>query len=257
MRSRGFTRVLVGFAVSSAVAVGVIFAGTAPAAAAPLAPPLSVSVDNDVITFTITNPNPRFSLVNCTPAIVDLRNVPGVISDPSSILTPGVLEYPEVESPLSLFGVTPQQTLTRAVPVLPGIYGVVGACVSIPELAAGLISGNIPIPTISLPHVVIVGGSLGSVGSSASADGNGSLAGSLEGMGFETLNEVIDRLLEIYAGSSEVGSSDNGSTGSLTGSLSNGSSSSTGSNSGSGSESGSVHFDFNTGSGSNAFSLGS
>ncbi|MCJ0906392.1 hypothetical protein [Rhodococcus sp. ARC_M6] len=238
MRSRGFKRVLGGVAVSSAAAIGLTFAGTTSAVAAPLAPPLEVSVDGADITFTISNPNRPLSFVNCTPAVVDLQKLPGIINDPASILTPGVLEYPLVESPLSLFGVLPQRSLTETVTVSPGIYGVVGACVSIPELTAGLISGNIPIPTISLPEVVFVGsplGSLGSSGSVGSSDGGaGSVSGSLEDLGFETLNDVIAEVLRIQAGiqagSSELGSSNGGS---LTGS------------------------DFETGSGSNVFSLGS
>ncbi|NMM89402.1 hypothetical protein B2J88_34540 [Rhodococcus sp. SRB_17] len=201
--------------------------------AAPLAPPLEVSVADNDITFTLENPNPRFSFINCTPAIVEIGKLPGIINDPLSILTPGVLEYPRVENPLDLFGVSPQGTLTETVTVSPGIYGVVGACVSIIDLAAGLISGNIPIPTISLPELVLVGsplGSLGSSGSVGSSDGGaGSVSGSLEGLGFETLNDVIAEVLRIQAGiqagSSELGSSNSGSLGSLTGSLSNGSSS--------------------------------
>ncbi|MDI9914044.1 hypothetical protein [Rhodococcus sp. IEGM 1379] len=237
MHSRGFKRVLGGVAISSAAAIGLTFAGTTSALAAPLAPPLEVSVADNDITFTLTNPNPRFSFINCTPVVVAVGKLPGIINDPASILTPGVLEYPLVESPLDLFGVLPQRSLTETVTVSPGIYGVVGACVSIPELTAGLISGNIPIPTISLPEVVLVGsplGSLGSSGSVGSSDGGaGSLSGSLEGLGFETLNDVIAEVLRIQAGiqagSSELGSSNSGSlgslTGSLTGSLSNGSSS--------------------------------
>ncbi|OYD67048.1 hypothetical protein [Rhodococcus sp. OK302] len=233
MRSRRFKRVLGGVAVSSAATIGLTFAGTTSAVAAPLAPPLEVSVADNDITFTLKNPNPRFSFINCTPAIVEIGKLPGIINDPLSILTPGVLEYPRVENPLDLFGVSPQGTLTETVTVSPGIYGVVGACVSIIDLAAGLISGNIPIPTISLPEVVLVGsplGSLGSSGSVGSSDGGaGSVSGSLEGLGFETLNDVIAEVLRIQAGiqagSSELGSSNSGSLGSLTGSLSNGSSS--------------------------------
>lgn len=251
MRSRRFKRVLGGVAVSSAAAIGLTFAGTTSAVAAPLAPPLEVSVDGADITLRLENPNPRFSFINCTPVVVDLQKLPGVISDPASILESGFLQYPTTENPLDLFGVAPGRTMEEIVTVSPGIYGVVGACVSITELAAGIITGNIPIPTISLPHVVIVGGPLGSLGDSgslgslghsgsgdsigssgSSAGGNGSLAGSLEGLGFETLNDVIAEVLRIQAGiqagSSELGGSlENltGSLGSLTGSLGNGSSS--------------------------------
>ena len=92
---------------------------TASAAPAILPPPVSVSAADNAITFTITNPNPRFSFINCTVAILNARDVPDVIRDPAKLLQPGVLVYPTVSNILDLFAVSPGQTITRTVGNLP------------------------------------------------------------------------------------------------------------------------------------------
>ena len=44
-----------------------------------------MSAADNAITFTITNPNPRFSFINCTVAILNARDVPDVIRDPAKL----------------------------------------------------------------------------------------------------------------------------------------------------------------------------
>ncbi len=198
MATRGFTRILSGIALASAAAIGMAFLTPAAASAerVVLPPPLSVSVSGNNITFTIKNPNPRLSLINCTPAIVDIRNLPAVISDPASLLDPGVLVYPQVTNIGDLFGVLPQRELTKTVTDIPtGVYAVVGACVFIPSLIPPITT----LPAISLPEVVVVGGFFEGLGT-------GSVSGSLEGLGFESVNDLIEAWERISAGSSDSGS---------------------------------------------------
>ncbi|MER5838205.1 hypothetical protein ABT116_47870, partial [Streptomyces sp. NPDC002130] len=73
--------------------MGLVVMSPATASAAPaiLPPPVSVSAADNAITFTVTNPNPRFSFINCTVAILNARDVPDVIRDPAKLLQPGVL----------------------------------------------------------------------------------------------------------------------------------------------------------------------
>jgi hypothetical protein len=148
---------------------------------------VSVSAADNAITFTITNPNPRFSFINCTVAILNARDVPDVIRDPAKLLQPGVLVYPTVSNILDLFAVSPGQTITRTVGNLPaGVYAVAGACVRLLDPTN---------PTIAIPQAVVVGGWF-------EGAGTGSLSGSLEDLGYNTVQDLIDAWNRISSGSS-------------------------------------------------------
>lgn len=232
MRIRGFARLAGSIAAASVAVMGLtlLMPATASAERVILPPPLSVSVSGNDITFSIFNPNPRLSLINCTPAIVDINNLSGIIADPASLLNPGVLAYPEVTNIGDLFGVLPQRDLTRTITLDNGVYAVVGACVHVPSLIPPITT----LPAISLPEVVVVGGFLNGLGT-------GSVSGSLDGLGFDSLNDLLVAWERISAGSSGSGSLGNGG-------------SSNGVNSGSNSDSlgnnlGSFVFDLQSGSG--------
>ena len=189
MRSRGFKRALGSIVAASAAVVGLVVMTPATASAAPaiLPPPVSASAADNAITFTITNPNPRFSFINCTVAILNARDVPDVIRDPAKLLQPGVLVYPTVSNILDLFAVSPGQTITRTVGNLPaGVYAVAGACVRLLDPTN---------PTIAIPQAVVVGGWF-------EGAGTGSLSGSLEDLGYTTVQDLIDAWNRISSGSS-------------------------------------------------------
>lgn len=148
---KGLTRVGGGVAVTAATVAAVAMAMPATASAAPtVAPPTVVATSSgNSLTMKLTNPNTLLSLTGCQAFVVNAKDVPAVVSDPTKLLDPGVVVYPNVSNVLSLFGALPGMTVTNTVNDIPaGLYGVVGGCVSLLDVTH---------PVIDSPQVMQVG----------------------------------------------------------------------------------------------------
>ncbi|MFE3293264.1 hypothetical protein [Rhodococcus sp. NPDC059234] len=143
-------RIAGGMAVTAATAAVVAMAMPATASAATIAPPTVVATSTgNSITMKLTNPNPLLSLTGCQAFVVNAKDVPAVVSDPTKLLDAGVVVYPNVSNVLSLFGALPGATVTNTVNDIPtGIYGVIGGCVSLLDITH---------PVIDQPQIMQVG----------------------------------------------------------------------------------------------------
>ncbi|MFD4295236.1 hypothetical protein ACFWPA_13440 [Rhodococcus sp. NPDC058505] len=125
-------RIVGGAAVAAATAAALAFALPATAAAAPTTqPPTVVASSSDTsITMKVTNTNAwDINVPWCQAFVVNAAEVPAVVDDPTHLFDPGVLVYPALSAPLSMFGVAPKSTVTNTVNDLePGVYGVIGGC---------------------------------------------------------------------------------------------------------------------------------
>ncbi|RVW01978.1 hypothetical protein [Rhodococcus xishaensis] len=152
-------------AVTTAATVATIALAAPATASAAVQPPLvEASSSGTTINISITNPHAPIELAGCNAMIVDASSIPAIVDNPLELLQPGVVVFPLFDTVESLFGVLPGQTRHYEVEdVEPGLYGVVGGCISLLDLVAG--------PTITEPEVLaVVDLDTGSLGSSGSAE---------------------------------------------------------------------------------------
>ncbi|RVW02434.1 hypothetical protein [Rhodococcus spongiicola] len=156
-------RLAAGAATTVATVAAIALTAPATASAAVKPPIVEASSSGTTINISIKNPHVPLDLVGCNAMIVDASSVPAIVENPLELLQPGVVVFPVFDTVESLFGVLPGQTRNYTVEdVEPGLYGVVGGCISLLDLIAG--------PTITEPEILAVvdvdTGSLGSLGSS-------------------------------------------------------------------------------------------
>ncbi|MFC9789760.1 hypothetical protein [Rhodococcus sp. NPDC127528] len=130
---KSLQRVVGGAAITAATAAAVAMTMPATAAAATTTTPPTVvaSSTSSSITMKVTNTNPwAINVPWCQAFVVNAADVPGVVADPTTLFKPGVVVYPSLSEPLSMFGVAPAATVTNTVKdIAPGVYGVIGGCV--------------------------------------------------------------------------------------------------------------------------------
>ncbi|GAA4482742.1 hypothetical protein GCM10023094_33270 [Rhodococcus olei] len=151
MPSTTLKRLVGGAAVAVATTAAAAAAMPATASAAPAVQPPTVVASSSAnsLTMKLTNPNTLLSFTGCQAFVVNAKDVPAVIDDPTKLLDPGVVVYPNVSNPLTLFGALPGQTVTNTVNDIPtGVYGVVGGCVSLLDITH---------PVIDKPQIMQVG----------------------------------------------------------------------------------------------------
>ncbi|MGW6379032.1 hypothetical protein ACWFRB_23500 [Rhodococcus sp. NPDC055112] len=146
----GLKRLAGGAAIAVATVATVTMTMPATASAATVLPPeVNASSSGNSITMSIKNPNPLWTLTGCQAFVVNAKDVPAVVDNPAKLLDPGVVVYPNVSNPLTLFGALPGQTVTSTTQDIPtGLYGVVGGCVALLDLMH---------PVIDKPQVMQVG----------------------------------------------------------------------------------------------------
>ncbi|MFD4265174.1 hypothetical protein [Rhodococcus sp. NPDC058481] len=146
----GLKRLAGGAAIAVASVATVTMAMPATASAAAILPPVvKASSSGNSITMAVTNPNPVWTLSGCQAFVINAKDVPAVIDDPTKLLDPDVVVYPSVANPATLFAALPGQTVKTTTPDIPtGLYGVVGGCVALLDLMH---------PVIDEPQVMQVG----------------------------------------------------------------------------------------------------
>lgn len=135
-----------------------------------VAPPTVVaSSEGGAISLKVTNSNEPLSFSGCQAFVVNAVDALGVLADPTTILDPGVLVYPTVTDPLTLFGVLPGQTVESTVADVPaGVYAVIGGCATLTDptnpvigapqlLGVGLIPGGTGSAAFELPFELPLG----------------------------------------------------------------------------------------------------
>ncbi|WP_137725264.1 hypothetical protein [Prescottella subtropica] len=137
-------------AVGAAIAAAAALAAPALASAATLAPPtMTTSVDANVVSVTITNPNTD-ATSGCSAAAVDAAKVPELLKDPTKFLEPGAVAW---TSGASITPAGESRTYTTA-PLADGTYAFLGAC----------LSPTAPTPVLGDPELVTFGSPFGSLG---------------------------------------------------------------------------------------------
>ncbi|TJZ80381.1 hypothetical protein FCG67_05905 [Rhodococcus oryzae] len=146
----GLKRLAGGAAIAVATVATVTMTMPATASAASILPPeVNASSSGNSITMSIKNPNPILSLTGCQAFVVNAADVPAVVENPVKLLDPGVVVYPNVANPLTLFGALPGMTVNSTTNEIPtGVYGVIGGCVSLLDLMN---------PVIDSPKIMQVG----------------------------------------------------------------------------------------------------
>ncbi|MGC0365334.1 hypothetical protein ABH922_003318 [Rhodococcus sp. 27YEA15] len=150
--------------MSVAVAATAIAIGASSTASAielvDVKPPIvEASTSGSTIDLEITNPHGLLDTVGCNAMVVKATSVPGVLANPLTLLDAGVVVFPSFSDITSLFGVVGGQTKTYSQTVAPGLYAVIGACMS--PLNVG------ELPTISTPKLLpVIGSGSGGNGSS-------------------------------------------------------------------------------------------
>lgn len=176
VKGKSAVRRAIGATVIAVAAVGsAALINPAMASAATAAPEVSYTVSGNDMLLTVKNPNTGlFSM--CQAFVVNAADLATISSDPTKLLDPEVVVYPNVSNPLTLFAVGAGDTLTNPVDGIPnGLYAVIGACVD-PLEDDGLT------PTVGLPSVVLIGGPLSGFDTSSLSGGESGIggAGSLE-----------------------------------------------------------------------------
>ncbi len=133
MPSTALKRIAGGSAIAAAAAAMAVAVLPATASAAPSTQPPTVVATSagTSITMKVTNPNGwDINVPWCQAFVVNGAEVPAVVEDPTHLFDPGVVVYPALSEPLTMFGVAPGSTVTNTVNDLePGVYGVIGGCV--------------------------------------------------------------------------------------------------------------------------------
>ncbi|MFF0817958.1 hypothetical protein ACFYVR_22750 [Rhodococcus sp. NPDC003318] len=160
---------IVGGAAIAAAGVGVTTAlhpATASAQTTVTPPTVVASSAGTSVSLEVTNPNEVLSLSGCQAFVVNAVDALAVLADPATILEPGVLVYPTVTDPLTLFGVLPGQTVKSTVEDVPaGVYAVIGGCATVADpanpvlgtpqlLGVGLIPGDTGSAAVELPFEI-------------------------------------------------------------------------------------------------------
>lgn len=152
MPSATLKRIAGGAALATAAAAVSLSAMPATAAAATTTqPPTVVATSSGTsITMKVTNPNPwNIDVPWCQAFVVNGAEVAAVVDDPTHLFDEGVVVYPTLAAPLTMFGVAPGSTVTNTVNDLqPGVYGVIGGCVRLFDLLN---------PVVGEPQIMQVG----------------------------------------------------------------------------------------------------
>ena len=168
-------RVVGAVAVAAATVGGAALISPAIASAAVTAPEVTYTlVDNDM-SLTVVNNNSTANgdlAPRCQALVVNALEAANIADDPTKLLDPTVVVYPQVTDLVSLFGVAAGETKTAAVADIPdGMYVVIGACVD-PTVT--------PIkPTFGKPQAFTIGNPLGGIDLGSLT--GGSLGGLLSG----------------------------------------------------------------------------
>lgn len=133
MPSTTLKRIAGGAAVAAATTAALTLAmpATAVAATTTVPPVVKASSTSTSITMKVTNPNAwAVNVPWCQAFVVNAADVAGVVEDPTHLFDEGVVVYPSLSEPLSMFGVGPKATATHTVEnIAPGVYGVIGGCI--------------------------------------------------------------------------------------------------------------------------------
>lgn len=165
-KSRGLTRA----ALTAAGVAALSFALPATASAAPgdlQSPTIEASVAGNKLNLTVTNPNQGMIDPSCGVYVLDAAKLPGVLADPTSILTPGVVVWGTILPTDRVFanaaGTASRSYVTTD--LADGAYAVIGECTKVfpPEG-----------PETGTPQIIFVGGPLGGIGTGSLGDMFGS-----------------------------------------------------------------------------------
>lgn len=122
-----------GSAIAAAAALMsvAVLPATASAATSTQPPTVVATSSGTSITMKVTNPNGwDINVPWCQAFVVNGAEVSAVVDDPTHLFDPGVVVYPALSEPLTMFGVAPDSTVTNTVKDLkPGVYGVIGGCI--------------------------------------------------------------------------------------------------------------------------------
>ncbi|OYD67049.1 hypothetical protein [Rhodococcus sp. OK302] len=146
-------RVVGAVAVAAATVGGAALISPAIASAAVTAPDVTFSVVDNDMKLTVVNNNTNTGLTSprCQALVVNAVEATNIVNDPTKLLDPSIVVYPQVTDLQSLFGVVAGETKTVDVDNIPdGTYAVIGGCVDPTVLPLK--------PAFGVPKLVTIGG---------------------------------------------------------------------------------------------------